>query len=162
MVCLLQQKLYNRRHPGWLSSGGLSLSLVRFCVRAHALVLAYSPLPGLWGPFILSLRQSLELDTGVNHHSLALCFTAHLRTRSPPSACRFPTPPSPQYPLVSKYLHYKLFVIFQVVTPLFLKRRKLFPYTYMEVLNRYTIITKKLRFNFSLLTQFFAGCIFVK
>ncbi len=49
--------------------------------------------PGLWVPFIQSLRQSLELDTGVNHYSLALHSTARLRTRSPPSSCRFPTPP---------------------------------------------------------------------
>ncbi len=42
-----------------------------------------------------SLRQSLELDTGVSHHSLANRFTARLRTRSPSRAFRLPTLPSP-------------------------------------------------------------------
>ncbi len=49
---------------------------------------ALSPLSRTAGPFLLSVRQSLELDTGVNPHSLALCFTARLRTRSPISAFR--------------------------------------------------------------------------
>ncbi len=53
----------------------------------------------LQGPFLLSLRQSLELDTGVNHHSLALHFTARLRTRSPISAFHLPTPPLATLPI---------------------------------------------------------------
>ncbi len=48
------------------------------------------------GALFLSLRQSLELDTGVTHHSLANRFTTRLRTRSPLSTFRLPTPPSPQ------------------------------------------------------------------
>ncbi len=66
------------------------------CARARA-VNALSPLSRTAGPFLLSLRQSLELDTGVNHHSLAI-HTARLRTRSPISAFRLPTPTSPHTP----------------------------------------------------------------
>ncbi len=45
----------------------------------------------------MSRRQSLESDTGVNYHSLAKRFPARLQTRSPPSAFRLPTRPSPQF-----------------------------------------------------------------
>ncbi len=78
---------------------GQAVSLSQSWGRAHARVGPdqHTP-PGLWVPFIRSLRQSLELDTGVNHHSLAFRSTARLRTRSPLSSCRFPTPPSPHTP----------------------------------------------------------------
>ncbi len=66
-------------------AGGGSLSLLP-CVREC------SHLQDC-GALFLSLRQSLELDTGVNHHSLAIRFTARPRTRSPLSALSLPTPP---------------------------------------------------------------------
>ncbi len=68
--------------------GSLSLSLSCLCAREC------SHLQDC-GALFLSLRQSLELDTGVNHHSLAIRFTARPRTRSPLSALSLPTPPSP-------------------------------------------------------------------
>ncbi len=84
---------------GWRTSGSLSVHSVREGLVLVLVIVQLSP-PGLWVPFIQSLRQSLELDTGVNHHSLALQSTARLRIRSPPSSCRIPTPPSPQSPLL--------------------------------------------------------------
>ncbi len=81
---------------GWRTSGSLSVLSVREGLVLVLVIVQFSDPPGLWVPFIQSLRQSLELDTGVNHHSLALHSTARLRTRSPPSSCRFPTPHSPQ------------------------------------------------------------------
>ncbi len=76
-----------------LSSSWLSLSV---CVRICSLPLDSRLAAG--GTLLNSLQQSLESDTGVNHHSLANCFPARLRTRSPLSAFRLPTPPSPHTP----------------------------------------------------------------
>ncbi len=74
-----------------LSSSWLSLSVcVRICSLPLDSRLAAS------GMLLNSLRQSLESDTGVNHHSLANCFPARLRARSPLSYFGLPTPPSPQ------------------------------------------------------------------
>ncbi len=70
-----------------------TITPVRLCSCSVSLSL---PLPGPRGPFLSSLRQSLESDTGVNHYSLDLLITAHLRTRSSTAAFRLPTPPSPQ------------------------------------------------------------------
>ncbi len=67
--------------------GGSALSL--------SLLITASPLQA-GGSLFKSPRQSLESDTGVNHYSLAHWFPARLRTRSPPSAFRLSTPPSPQ------------------------------------------------------------------
>ncbi len=76
---------------GISSSALLAVSL---CIS----VLATALLPaGRRGPF-MSLRQSLESDTGVNYHSLAKRFPARLQTRSPPHAFRLPTRPSPHTP----------------------------------------------------------------
>ncbi len=96
--CLItQNKALNKRKHGSSSSGlslsssGLSRSVdVRICSLALDSRLAAG------GALLNSLRQSLETDTGVNHHSLAHCFPARLQTRSPLSAFRLPTPPSPQ------------------------------------------------------------------
>ncbi len=98
--CLItQNKALNKRKHGSSSSGlslsssGLSRSVdVRICSLALDSRLAAG------GALLNSLRQSLETDTGVNHHSLAHCFPARLRTRSPLSAFRLPTPPSPHTP----------------------------------------------------------------
>ncbi len=54
------------------------------------------PLPGLRGPFLSSLHQSLELYKGVNHYSLDLLITARLQTHSSAAAFRLPTPASQQ------------------------------------------------------------------
>ncbi len=98
--CLITQNktLTKRKHgfsSSWLSlsSSWLSLSV---CVRICSLPLDSHLVAG--GTLFNSLRQSLESDTGVNHHSLANCFPARLRTRSPLSAFRLPTPPSPHTP----------------------------------------------------------------
>ncbi len=98
--CLItQNKTLNKRKHG-SSSSGLSLSssgLSRsVCVRICSLALDSRLAAG--GPLLNSLRQSLETDTGVNHHSLAHCFPARLGTRSPLSAFRLPTPPLATYP----------------------------------------------------------------
>ncbi len=81
---------------GWRTSGSLSLAVVGEGARARARARAgpdQPTPPGWWVPFIRSLWQSLELDTGVNHHSLALHSTAHPRTRSPLARVAFPHPP---------------------------------------------------------------------
>ncbi len=98
--CLITQNktLTKRKHgfsSSWLSlsSSWLSLSV---CVRICSLPLDSRLAAG--GTLLNSLRQSLESDTGFNHHSLANCFPARLRTRSPLSAFRLPTPPSPHTP----------------------------------------------------------------
>ncbi len=91
--CLItQNKTLTKRKHGF-SSSWLSLSV---CVRICSLPLDSHLAAG--GTLLNSLRQSLESDTGVNHHSLANCFPARLRTRSPLSAFRLPTPPSPHTP----------------------------------------------------------------
>ncbi len=62
------------------------------CSRSGSL----SPSPRSAGRFSLISPQSLELDTGVNHHSLDLLFyhsSPHLISRC---ILRIPTPPSPQ------------------------------------------------------------------
>ncbi len=66
-----------------------------------------SPSPRSAGRFSLISPQSLELDTGVNHHSLDLLFyrsSPHLISRC---ILRIPTPPSPQYVLL--YIRKKSF-----------------------------------------------------
>ncbi len=65
--------------------------MVSLCISVLATVLLSA---GRRGPF-MSLRQSLESDTGVNYHSLAKRFPARLQTCSPPSAFSLPTRPSP-------------------------------------------------------------------
>ncbi len=105
--CLItQNKTLNKRKHGSsssclsLSSSGLSRSVgVRICSLALDSRLAAG------GMLLNSLRQSLESDTGVNHHSLAHCFPARLRTRSPLSAFRLPTPPSPHLSCALTILH---------------------------------------------------------
>ncbi len=76
---------------GVSSSALLAVSL---CISMLATVLLSA---GRRGPF-MSLRQSLESDTGVNYHSLAKRFPARLQTCSPPSAFSLPTRPSPHTP----------------------------------------------------------------
>ncbi len=49
--------------------------------------------PRLAGWLYLVSPQSLELETGVSHHSLDLFITACLLTRSPAAAFAFPRPP---------------------------------------------------------------------
>ncbi len=86
------QNVTQNKHCHFFFGGSLSLTA---CVCS----LLLSPLLQAGGALFMSLRQSLESNTGVNHHSLANRFTASLRTRSPLSAFHLPTPPSPQRPL---------------------------------------------------------------
>ncbi len=87
----------NKNHKNVNKAGAVSSSWARLsvffgaalsrclCSRSPSLSLSLGPRA------FSSLRQSLELDTGVSHHSLANRFTARLRTRSPPRA--FPRSP---------------------------------------------------------------------
>ncbi len=67
-------------------------------IHSGVLALRLSPSPRSAGRFSLISPQSLELDTGVNHHSLDLLFyrsSPHLISRC---IFRIPTPPSPHNP----------------------------------------------------------------
>ncbi len=81
---------------GISSSALLAVSL---CIS----VLATAPLPaGRRGPF-MSLRQSLESDTGVNYHSLAKRFPARLQTRSSPNPLSPSRVPPSHAPLATTF-----------------------------------------------------------